>query len=226
MNTWERLVAEGSCLYSVDDFEAAAYRLVTEQVLYYADARARNAYRVIEAYELNFKPVLELLGVELKVNRQLRYAVGVPQHPKLGAATQDETLFALVLRKIYDECVNRGEMTDDGEVHCDLVELSERFQAETKRALPERGRLDALIRAGKRWGIVRILDDEEDAPVVAVPEVAQPYVLVIRPAIADVLGETALLKLAVWRDPAPVPAGPAVEASESATDAREVEEAQ
>jgi hypothetical protein len=67
--------------------------------------------------------------------------------------------------------------------------------------MPEKGRLDSLMKSAKRWGIARMLDDEEDGPASA-PEVVQPYVVAIRPAIADVLGENALVKLAIWRDPA------------------------
>jgi hypothetical protein len=222
MNRWQRLVEGGDCLYTVEDFEAAAYRLVAEQVLYYSDARARNAYRLVDQYELELRPVLELLGVDFKVNRQFRYAAAVPQHAKVGGASQDETLFALLLRKIYDEGLNRGDMTDEGEVHCDLVDLSERFRQETGRSMPEKGRLDLLMKSAKRWGIARMLDDEEEGPATA-PEVLQPYVVAIRPAIADVLGENALVKLAIWRDAAAT-AAPATAPASSEEAA--VEEAQ
>jgi hypothetical protein len=95
-------------------------------------------------------------------------------------------------------------MNDDGEVLCDLVELAERHRLETQRELPEKGRLDALLRTIKRWGVARIADDEAD-DTTAAGTVEQPYVIAIRPGIADVLGETALLKLALWTPATPSP---------------------
>jgi hypothetical protein len=124
--------------------------------------------------------------------------VAVSRHAKLGYASPDETLVALLLRKLQDEGIQRGEMTDEGEIHCELGALADRFRQETGRQFPEKGRLDAILRACKRYGIVRIVEDDEDSA--ASSDVEQPYTVAIRPAIADVLGEAALERLAQWKE--------------------------
>lgn len=201
---WEGLAERSDGLYKPEDFAAAAYRLVCEQVLYYADRTSKVAYSLIERYEHDFATALDAIGVDVRVNRQLRYVCAIPVHAKIGSATQEQTALVLTLRKLYDEGAHQGEMNDDGEVLCDLVELAERHRLETQRELPEKGRLDALLRTIKRWGVARIADDEGD-DTAATSSVEQPYVIAIRPGIADVLGETALLKLALWTPATPSP---------------------
>ena len=61
--------------------------------------------------------------------------------------------------------------------------------------MPAGGRLEEGMRTMRRWGIVRV--SREDLPA-ALTGVEQPYVVLIRPAIADVLGESALLRLALF----------------------------
>lgn len=197
---WESLAERSNGLYTSDDFAAACYRLVNEQALYRADRISRVAYGLIENYERDFKQALEPLGVDLRVNRLLRYACAVPTHPKTSTASIEQTLLALVLRMLYDEGARGGQLNDDGEVVCDLVELGERYRLAAQRELPEKGRLDALLRNMKRWGIARTSNDEVDEVLGAATTAAtdQPYLVVIRPAIADVLGETAAQRLISW----------------------------
>ena len=52
--TWNTLSQQSNGLYAVADFERAAYRLVTEQVLYASDTRSRSAYHLVEAYLEDF----------------------------------------------------------------------------------------------------------------------------------------------------------------------------
>lgn len=51
-----------------------------------------------------------------------------------------------------------------------------------------------LVRVVQRWGIARRHEDVSDDDT----DVEQPFVVVIRPAIADVLGETPLQRLALF----------------------------
>ena len=46
--SWATLSQLSGGMYVPQDFERAAYRLVTEQVLYAADRRSRNAYHLVE----------------------------------------------------------------------------------------------------------------------------------------------------------------------------------
>src|SRR3546814_3177083 len=69
---------------------------------------------------------------------------------------------------------------------------------QTGRDLPTRGELDALLRTVKRWGIARRLEDDDVGSLNPLQEQSAGG-LAIRPAIVDVLGETALMRLAQWR---------------------------
>jgi hypothetical protein len=193
---WENLAARSNGLHVVDDFEAATYRLVVEQVLYHADRGSRTAYHVVERYERDIKDALKSLGVDIHVNRELRYAYAIPRHGKSGNATTQQTVFALVLRMVYEDSAKLGDLTDDGEVICDLVELDEKYRLLTGRELPSKGELDSLIRHLRRWGIARLSTEQDDIGEEGLLD--QPYAIVIRPAIVDILGETALQRLSQW----------------------------
>jgi hypothetical protein len=193
---WENVAARTDGVVTVEDFETAAYRLVTEQVLYYTDRHSRVAYGLVSQYERDFKQALAPLGVTIEVNSQLRYVYAKPQHIKAGTASVAQTRLALVLRAIYDESARLGQFTDDGEVVCELVELGEKYRLMTGLELPGKGEFAALMRAMKRWGIAKKSDDSGEGSGEIDP--GAPCVVVIRPAIADILGETALLRLAQW----------------------------
>jgi hypothetical protein len=203
---WESLSARSDGQHTSDELEAAAYRLVAEQVLYYADRHSRTAYWMVERYEREFRQALAPLGVDIQVNRQLRYAYALPKHAKAGTASIAQTVFALVLRALYDESARTGQMNDEGEVICDLVELDEKYRLLSGKELPAKGRLDALMETMKRWGIARKSDEHQSADADG-SAADQPYAVVIRPAIADVLGEAALARLAQFHA-----AGPAADA--------------
>lgn len=194
---WEDLASRLDGIYTVEDFETAAYRLVAEQVIYHSDRSSRVTYAILDLYEREFVKVLVPFGVSLSINRQLRYVTALPRHAKAGTATVAQTLFALVLRGLYDEGVRAGGLTEGGEVLCDYIELQEKFHLMTGRDLPTRGELDTLLRAAKRWGIARRLEDDDSGHLTSLQELAAGGVA-IRPAIVDVLGETALIRLAQW----------------------------
>jgi hypothetical protein len=210
---WQNLAAQSNGHYTQDDFESAAYRLVMEQVIYYADRHSRSSYWLIERYERHFKDVLAPLGINLEVNREKRYVFAKPQHAKAGTATVAQTLLALVLRTIYDESARQGQFTDDGEVICDLLELEEKYRLMTGREPPGKGEFPSLMRSMKRWGIAKKAEEGN------VESELQPHVIIIRPAIVDILGETALLRLAQWKE-----SDPEVDILESELPDEEVEE--
>lgn len=190
---WEELAQRSEGRYTEEDFEMAAYRLVAEQVLYYADLQSRKAFWIIKDYKREFEKVLDPLGIDIEINSLLSYICARPRHAKAGSATTNQTLLALVLRSIYDQAMQAGEMAnDESEVACDLVELEQKYRLATGRDLPGKMELNALFRQLRRWGLVRMADggDAEDSE-------AEPHVL-IRPAIVEVLGDTALQKLTRW----------------------------
>lgn len=198
---WENVAGRTDGQYTSDEFQSTASRLLMEQVLYYADRGSRVAYGMVEEFERDFKHVLSQVGVGLIVNRQLRYACVIPDNGKAGTATVNQTLLALVLRRIYDEQARVGQQSDDGEVVCDMVELVEKYRMIVKRELPGRGELDPILKVLRRWGLVRKVEDTQETSLPGMHD--QPYVLMIRPAIVDLLGETAIAKLAQFEGNAP-----------------------
>lgn len=196
-NFWEDLANRLDGVYIAEDFETAAYRLVSEQVIYHSDRSSRVAYSIVDLYEREFNKVLVPLGVSLMVNRQLRYIVAQPQHARATTATVAQTLFALVLRGLYEEGARAGDLSEEAEVMIDYIELQEKYRLMTGRDLPPKGELDSLLRAVRRWGIARRLDDDDSTELTPLQEQSVSGIA-IRPAIVEVLGETALMRLAQW----------------------------
>lgn len=195
---WDSVAARADGLHTAEDFEATAYRLVAEQVLYYSDRHSRAAYWMVERFERDFKQALSIIGVNVDVNRRQRYVCAIPRTVKAGSASVSQTVLALVLRSIYDESAQIGQLNDDGEVVCELIELEEKYRLMTKREFPGKGELDSLLRTMRRWGIAKKADEAGNETGVT-PDDVQPYVVVIRPAIIDILGEAALQKLSQWQ---------------------------
>jgi len=185
--SWNTLSQQSNGLYAVQDFERAAYRLVTEQVLYAVDPRSRTAYHLVEDHYGDFAAALEPLGIRLERNAHHRYVVALPAHGEGTPVTLDETLALLVLRQRYDEAMRQGVVEDHGEVVVELPDLQDSWQALTGRAMPEVGALRMLARALRRWGVCRLVESEGDDP--------QPFHLRVRPAIVEIVGEQWLQRL-------------------------------
>ncbi len=185
--SWNTLSQISNGVYAVQDFERAAYRLVTEQVLYASDRNARTAYHLIEDHFDDYLAALEPLGIRLERNAHYRYVVALPTHGEGTPVTLDETLLLLVLRQRYDEAMRQGQIEDQGEVVVELPDLQEAYPALAGRAMPEVGTLRTLVRALKRWGVCRLVDTEGDDP--------QPFHLRVRPAIVEIVGEQWLQRL-------------------------------
>ena len=192
---WEEVLERSDSLYDIETLETAAYRLVAEQILYRADRRSATAYNAIAHHERDMQVALAPLGLVVNVNRRAQYAYAIPARAKPGSATLKQTLLALVLRKVYDIGAGEGRFNESSEVMCDLVELDETYRQATLRPFPGGGELTALIQTMKRWGLVRIIQDET---AFEGNTSDQPYELAIRPGIVDVLGEAALARLAEW----------------------------
>ncbi|HEU0276533.1 MAG TPA: DUF4194 domain-containing protein [Rhodanobacteraceae bacterium] len=185
--SWNTLSQISNGVYAVQDFERAAYRLVTEQVLYASDRNARSAYHLIEDHFDDYLTALEPLGIRLERNAHYRYVVALPTHGEGAPVTLDETLLLLVLRQRYDEAMRQGQIEDQGEVVVELPDLQEAYPALAGRAMPDVGTLRTLTRALKRWGVCRLVDTDGDDP--------QPFHLRVRPAIVEIVGEQWLQRL-------------------------------
>lgn len=195
-NYWETAASRTDGQHTAEEFEAAAYRLVTEQVLYHSDKHSRIAYYLVERYTKEFEHVLEPLGIVLDVNPLLRYVFAKPKHQKSGTASVSLTLIALVLRTLYDESARIGQQNDNGEVFCELIELDEKYKLSTGRELPSKVEFNSVLKQLRRCGLVRMADEQSLEEFDGEAD-SQSYIL-IRPAIVEVLGETTLQRLGHW----------------------------
>lgn len=185
--SWNTISQQSNGLYAPADFERAAYRLVTDQVLYASDRGARSAYHLVEDHFDDYVAALAPLGIRLERNAHYRYVVALPAHADGVPVTLEETLLLLVLRQRYDAAARQGEIEEQGEVMVELPELQEAYAALTGRPMPEVGALRTLARSARRWGVARLVDSEPDDP--------QPFHLRVRPAIVEIVGEAWLQRL-------------------------------
>ena len=189
MTDWETIAQRSNGHYEAADFERACYRLITEQVIYRSDHAGATAYWLISDHERAIRDALDLVGVDLTVNRIHQFAVAQPRHAGATVVTTDETLIALVLRRYYDDQMRLGSATDNGEVVCELEEFGELYRQMTQRELPGKGPFAAVFRNLRRWGIAREYEKEGETS-------GTGGVIAIRPAIVEILGESALTRLA------------------------------
>lgn len=184
MANWERL-AEQSQIHTVGDFQQAGYRLMMEQVLYAADRRSRVAYDLIVKHLATYRELLGKLGMIVVHNPHMSYLVATPNQYVAEKMRLSETRLALVLRRLYDDKIHATEVVA-GEAFVELIELERAYKDLLARELPDKAELRDLLQAMKRYGLAKFEEADDD----------QPFQVVIRPGIVDVLGETALLQLA------------------------------
>lgn len=185
--SWATLSQMSNGVYTVQDFERAAYRLVAEQVLYASDRLSRTTYHLIEDHFDDFAAALAPLGMRVERNAHYRYVVALPTHGEGAQVSLEETLLLLVLRQRYDEAMRQGQIEEQGEVMVELPDLQEAYSALAGRAMPDTGILRTLAKTLRRWGVSRLVDSEPDDP--------QPFYLMVRPAIVDVVAEQWLHRL-------------------------------
>lgn len=185
--SWATLSQMSNGVYTVQDFERAAYRLVAEQVLYASDRLSRTTYHLIEDHFDDFAAALAPLGMRVERHAHYRYVVALPTHGEGAQVSLEETLLLLVLRQRYDEAMRQGQIEEQGEVMVELPDLQEAYPALAGRAMPDTGILRTLAKTLRRWGVSRLVDSEPDDP--------QPFYLMVRPAIVDVVGEQWLHRL-------------------------------
>jgi hypothetical protein len=187
MANWERLAAQTNGLYEEQDFQQAAYRLMMEQVIYAGDRGGRVPYELITRQLSIFRDLFQQFGMTIIHNPHHGYVVAIPHHAFGARMRLEETRLALLLRRVYDDRINAVDIID-GEALVTLEELEQLYKDLLGRQLPERGEMRELVRSLKRNGMARDIEAADD----------QPFRIAIRPAITDILGETALLQLAAY----------------------------
>lgn len=177
--TWERL-AQRNSLYEREDYERAAYRLVTQQVLSVNELATRKDYYLVSENLREYQQVLEPLGITLRHDSQLRYVVAQPRHLiQHNKASKAITLLVLVLADIYHRIRFNGQQGDFGEAYVELPDLQEAYQGLTGTELPRVGELRQLMLEVERWGIARRHEDTLDD--------SQPFQIMIHPAISQIV---------------------------------------
>lgn len=168
------------------DFEQAAYKLLTEQAIYASDRGSLGPYDLITKHYSAYRECYGRVGLDLRHNSLHSYLVLVPRQNVAGKMRLAETRLALALRKLYDDRMHEASI-ENGEARVTAEELEAVYREALKMSLPERGALRELIRELKRYGIVRLLDEDPAT-----------FQIAVRPAINEVIGETTLLQLASY----------------------------
>ncbi len=189
---WETL-SERSKLFETSDFERAAYRLLTNQVLTAADSTTRKDYHLVADHMGEFQQVFAPFGIELRHNAQFQYIVARPRHVlRQRMASKPESLFVLVLADLYHRARFNGQEDDFGQASIDLVELGEAYRSLSGCELPGATELRHLVTAAERWGIARREDTPDDI---------NPYRIQVTPVIAELVTSDWLDQLAALRKP-------------------------
>lgn len=185
MANWERFAEQSQGLYVIADYERAGYLLMMNQVIYANDRGSRIAYDLLVKHASTYRELFDQFGMDFKHNELHSFVCVLPRHSVSDRMKLAETRFALVLRRLYDDKMNSTDIVA-GEALVGLEELERAYKELLGRDLPERMDLRDLVAAMKGYGIAREEQSSDD----------QPYEVAIRPAITEVLGETALLQLA------------------------------
>lgn len=176
---WERL-AQRNSLYEREDYERAAYRLVTQQVLSVNDPATRKDYYLVSEHLKEYQQAVEPLGITLRHDSQLRYLVAQPRHLiQHNKASKAVTLLVLVLADIYHRIRFNGQQGDFGEAYVELPDLQAAYEGLTANELPRVGELRQLMLEVERWGIARRHEDTLDD--------SQPFQIMIHPAISQIV---------------------------------------
>lgn len=196
---WDARAAQ-SIVYSVDDFRYAAYQLLCSQVLYESVAGHATSYRIVKSNLSAFQDYFEDMGVEVGLVEEHQYCFARPRLARGRSYTVQETLMALVLRKLYHEQATTGVL-DHGCAVVSLEQLKAAYTGATGRPWIDRaGELKALFRLMQRYGIARL---QEEAGAEAGQ---QPYVVVIMPGIERLLDEAELARIAAFNAATPATA--------------------
>ncbi len=185
-NNWDNVIRQGD-VYESSDFKAAAYQLVSNQVIYENNNTQAAAYRLIDRYREAFRDAFDLLGMSLKFDTTYRYIAAIPYVEKQKYLSTEDSLLLLVLRKGYHEQAIQGNL-DVGSAVLSIEELQELYRVETSRELPnEVGALKEVLNRMKAFGVLKLPPTESGSD--------QPFDVAILPGIAALVSEATLTRL-------------------------------
>lgn len=183
---WKR-IAESDGEYAERDFQNAAYRLMTEQVLYERHKQQRRSYDIVRKHLPSFTEAVALYGCRLEINTDYGYVYVIHDFPLERSLKLEVSLLALTLRKLYHQGMLECR-SQRGVVDVDLDELRVCYEDTTKRSFPDQAQaVRDLIGPLRRVGLARIGETPVGNP--------QPFFVQIMPAIADLLSEAVLARI-------------------------------
>lgn len=183
---WERLADGG--MYSVADFEQAAYALMVQQALYASDNRQRTSYHLIRTHIGAFRQLFTAFGVDIVDEPADQYLVAVPRNQRLSQLSKEMTLLVLTAAQIFHQQMTRGEIDGERAV-VTIDEFRSTYRALADRDLPEDvGSLRQLLHQTQRMGMTRMIDAESGS--------LQPFDIAILPAIKSLVSEPTLMRFA------------------------------
>lgn len=188
--SWKHCAAQSNGLYVEGDFEKAAYRLVTEQVIYARDRGSRTTYAILTRWLDAFSNVLGQIGLTVHHDAYHSYVVAIPRQETAIKMRRSVACFALVLRKLYDEREQAADI-ENGEAVVEIPEVDVVYREMLHQPPPGEwgvGELRATVEELKRYGIAGFVDSESE----------QPFAIIVRAAICQILGEQTLLQLAAY----------------------------
>ncbi len=185
---WDEL-ATASEVYTPGDFQAAAYQLVTEQVLYASVPGQSVSYALVSRYLGQFKEAMGLLGIDLIPGDGYRFIAAVPREIKRGQLSIQQTLLVLVMRQAYHDQMLAG-ITEHGCAVVTIEEMLAAYKDMGKRDdLPSTSaQLREVLKPLQRFGMVRI--DNVDGPTGA------SWQIRVLPGIEVLVSEPVLVRMA------------------------------
>jgi hypothetical protein len=177
--TWDKLVARDS-RYLVEDYERAAYRLISHQVLSAMDKGTRKDYHLVADNLREYLQVMEPMGVSIRHDAQYQYVVAQPRHVlNQRRVSKQVTLLVLVLASVHHQVRFNGMEGDFGEAYVELPALQEAYQEMTGQDFPKTTEFRTSLGELERWGIARQEDIRFDE--------GQPFRVLIHPAISAIV---------------------------------------
>lgn len=169
------------------DFRWVVQRLLSNQVIFRdpMNARETEAYDLFARIEGAVVEYLDLMGVAVRHERNARYVIAYPpganfpgrssdpeEDPVLQRrTTKEETGLLLVCRKLYEDELRAGRITEADEALVSLETINTTYQALVKEHLPTQGqRRERAFNRLKRLRVVRIedMDITDEDTVVAI----------------------------------------------------------
>ncbi len=148
------------------DLKRALRDLRARQVIHSDDAGLRGSYQTILSALRFFEAHFGTEGYALKVNDRSQYVILLPGEVGITnrrhTLKRDETLVILMLRVLWQERGQTGDLDELGRVSLDSETLMDRSVLLAGPEFPTYTRLKEVLIGLRRRGLVRFTDEDED----------------------------------------------------------------